>query len=591
MATGLEQTLALLTSHKDAALAAAVLADGLNEPEIAPHAVASLCANNDARSARELLRHYHNLSPTARVEVCRSQARRLLGAAHQLLGSDRAQSRQNIAMAALDLLTNSDLRWSELLSTWLVLVDDPAPPVRDAARETFLAALKTHGHSATTIGPRDPTLQTLSILLRGFESHGDARVLAALFERGVAGADLLARAIGENWPVAPRLKSAFDLMVKSDTADTRALVDGLFRWLNCPYPLSRECARNLLRSGRSPLFLEACVARLRTAAAVGREQDYPVLRNVRWDLLSVTELRALDAPTLLRIASYVQAASYSAEERALRLAHLLQATTDPAVLKDLLHFLRELPTAQVVAHFEPLLGIAEEELQRLVTELLSVDAGRDALRCLMRQLCSGFASVRSAAQRKLSGQSLELLFSSFDGLTSAERRQLVPILEKIDVHFAGQLRRALRSTIEQETVRALRIVIDSQRVPDVEESLFDLTVSPSARVRATLARTFESTSREPALHYLRLYLGDPDTRVIANSVETLGRVGDRRAASWLEPLRTHATPRVRVNALVALARLGEQHAVAELVALAGSAATTELAMSAHWGIAELRRTA
>ena len=159
---------------------------------------------------------------------------------------------------------------------------------------------------------------------------------------------------------------------------------------------------------------------------------------------------------------------------------------------------------------------------------------------------SGFASVRSAAQRKLSGQSLELLFNSFDGLSSAERRQLVPILEKIDVHFAGQLRRALHSTTEQETVRALRIVIDSQRVPDVEESLFDLTVSPSARVRATLARTFESTSREPALHYLRLYLGDPDARVIANSVETLGRIGDRRAASWLEPLRTHATHRVRV---------------------------------------------
>ncbi len=123
-------------------------------------------------------------------------------------------------------------------------------------------------------------------------------------------------------------------------------------------------------------------------------------------------------------------------------------------------------------------------------------------------------------------------------------------------------------------------------VSDVKDGIFDLTVSPSARVRATLTRALAYTRREASLHYLRIFLSDPDPRVVANSVETFGVVDDPHLSPWLEGLRAHPHNRVRSNTLLVLARWGDGNAREDLRRLARSPSPAMRA-SADWAWAQL----
>ncbi len=585
----MRRTLEVLKQSPERELVVPILGSALGEGGLSPHALALLRSAPETRAPREIIRKYDQLSEAEQKSLQEGTRGRLLVSCHQLLRSDHTRTRANIAKFAAHVLEASPNSWGEVLPILLTLIDDPRHAVRETARHSFVSGLKqldrdVLSRSATA---RNPVLNGLAILMRRFEQHKDPELVDSLFLMGNPGHDLLARAIGEGWDAAEAIK---------EVAETRSehltdMVEALFRWLRSPFKATRECSRSILRGRNDAAFL-GCVAR-RLESRTGTpdparrpEEDYPVYRHIRWDKLPVAQMAALSDATMIRIVGYLQSSGGNAEDRGARLAALLP-NSSATVQREILTLLREYPTTQLVDNLVPLLKSSDPAIQQLATELLESDGTPKVFQLLIQQLSSDNENVRSSAQRKLSGQSLPILFDAFDELDPAARRSLLPLLDRVDLHFTGQLRRALRSGDERDTVLALRTIIEGNKVGELEDNLLDLTVSPSPKIRATLTRALAHVSRDVGLHYLRLFLSDSDDRVVANSIETLSDLRDSRSAGSIGELRDHENPRVRVNSLMALDRLGDTSARPTLRALAQAASGQTLGKSAAWGLKRL----
>jgi len=589
--TIVQRTLEILKKSPERELAVPILGSALGETDLSRPALEILRAAPETRAPREIIRHYDQLNETDQRSLQEGMRGRLLVACHQLLRSDQTRTRGNIAAFATHVLEASPDSWPDVLPILLVLIDDPRHGVRETARRSFVTGLKRlDGAELAKAGSaRNPVINGLTVLIRRFDQHHDIDLIESLFHMGNPGHDLLARAVGEKWDAAEAIQN----VAKSNSAHLGVVIGALFRWLRSPFKTTRECARSILRGRTDAEFLEGVADRLEARIGTGEgdpnrrsEEDYPVYRHIRWDLLPAKKITSLSDNTLLRIIGYLQGSGGTAEERGSRLASLLPHAQGSIQL-EILHLLREYPTVGLVDPLAPLLESPDPAIQQSATELLEADGTPQVFQLLIRQLSSSNDDVRAAAQRKLSGQSLPILFDAFHELAPSTRSELLPLLDRVDLHFTGQLRRALRSGEERDTVLALRTVIEGHKVSELEDNLLDLTVSPSPKIRATLARALAHVSREVGLHYLRLFLTDSNPRVVANAVECLADLGDSRSASMIGELREHDDPRVRVNSLVALDRLGDRSARLMLRSLANREGTDPLTKSATWGLAQL----
>ncbi|MFQ5653531.1 MAG: HEAT repeat domain-containing protein [Planctomycetota bacterium] len=589
MRAGLERTFRILEEYPDREVLLPVMGSALRETEVAARALEILLSAPEARAAREIVRRWHCLGHEQRRAACSRAAVRLFHAAEQLLRSDRSQTRENVAEVARGLLEGGVLPKTDPprpLPLLLVLIDDPRPTVRRSARHGFLRSLLGKPSRLKGLSARDPILTGLGILLGRYSRHEDEDSIRALLAAGPPGADLLARAIGEGWDAAEAIEGLALAVEAAPPIEAR--VETVFRWLESPFPATRECARRLLRGTASADVIATIARRLESESRERREREYPVYRHIRWWTLPVERLGRRKPETLLRIAGYVSASRGTARELAERLAHLLPAARGPTLIA-LLGLFGDLPTATVVPALESALTSSDGEAQRLATELLPVAGGGLSVSLLVRQLASPFEEVRAVAQRKISGHGLDLFLDAFEALSAAQRRRILTILGKVDLHFTGELRRALRSASEEEVVVALRALRDVDDLSPLEDGLFDLTVSPSPRVRATLSRLLGRTSRDPGLHTLRLFLDDKDGRVVANAVETLAEMASPEVRPWLEEMRAHENPRIRCNALLGLCRLDDGKAAAALSRLAAAGAASPYTAGARWALGELEK--
>lgn len=600
-----EQTFAGLLEFDDPEPMVPVLASALTEPELAPPALDRLLGLPISRAPREVIRKFHYLSDAHRQHAIERGSPRLIAAAQQLVNSDHVQTRTNVAMLLSLGLANERVVWDASVPVLLALIDDPKVAVRDEARKAFLSGLERQPRIEVPRGSRfvtargadlhnpsavasNPVLRGLSILLRRLDQHRDERVIHRLIERGISGFEIIGKSLAEDRE-SVRKGVEKTLSLPRDAADWTGPIEALFHWLRSPFSATRDVARKTLRERQDSPFLSEVARRLERETGGDRDREYPIYRHIRWDLLPAASFVELSLSTQQRLIHYIEASHESPEERSRRLSRLLPMAT-PELQRDVLSALKEQGTGGVFEELTIVLDSDDPEIQLLATELLEPDGSRLAFTHLVKQLGSPHERVRTAAQKKLAGQSLAIFLSSFDSLAVRERRTLLPILAKVDLHFFGQLRRALRSSDEERSILAIRTVLDGGWVSEMEETLFDLTVSPNPKIRATLANAFKDTSAEASSHYLRLFLSDPDPRVVANSIETLDSMDSPRAPTWFAEFRQHSTPRVRANSLLALSRRGDRSARNELESLA-QGSSSEFQRSARWALSELQGAA
>ncbi len=581
--TRFRQTLELLASWPDPATVVPVVAAGLEDASTQDEALDLLLSLSEHRAPREIIRRYDQLHESQKARARSERGADLEVAAEQLLRSSRAQTRQNVGAFLEDCLCSGSPNWSKELSSLLILVDDPQIAVRRQAREAFFKGIaRVDSDSLRKIlTPQHPILIGLTILLRRFEQHEDRNVITSLFQAGPHGIDALSRAISDGWRVQVKILELLNPEKRGAVPAPLALA-AVLRWLTSPLPRVREEARRIARDRTDAAFLSEA-ARTLSQLEAQDEKSQAALRYFRWEALPLEDFAQLPETQQLLVIGLIQTFT---EDRAGRLSRFLGVSSS-RVRKQILQVLREHSLAPPREHLLPLLRSEDPEIQRLATDQLDPEEDPSVYPDLIEQLKSETPQVRELAQKKLTGHGFDLFREVGTKLSRGEQRQFVRLVERIDTYFYAEIRRTLKSGDEAAVILALRCTEEVSRLEPLEDALFDLTVTPNPRIRATLTRPLVRVGEQAAIHYLRLFTRDLDHRVVANAIEALVDLRDPGARAVLIEFRRHGNPRVRINALLGLHQLGDSTAAVELTQLASPRTPGPFLRSARWGLSQI----
>gem|GEM_PF-1112649 len=420
---GLERTLRILADHPHREIVVPVMGQALREERARAFAVRWLLSAPETRAGRELLRGWDALAPGER-RLARETARtRLRLAAQQLLRSDRALTRRNVAEYLRGEAARLRPDAPGLLQDLGQLVDDPDPAARTIARGAFLELLLRDAASLTTGRAHDPIVITLSVLLRAWPRHEDARVIEALVACGAPGDEWLQRALSEEWPAAKALRRS--LGVPRTPGEARRRIDLLSRWLEGPVAAAREQARKLLRSTECPRLLQAAAERL---DPLEESRRAPTWRRLRWWHLDPADLRSLAPQVAGEIVRCIAGGDASPEERAGRLGRLLPHL-EGEPLHAALQALRGLPVETLLTELEALLAGPDTAARLLALDLLPpTEIG--SLGIVIPQLASPDPEMRERAARRLSGQGWRLWEAGREGVPAEHRASVLGVLRK-----------------------------------------------------------------------------------------------------------------------------------------------------------------
>ena len=539
---GLERTLRIVAEFPDREIAVPVMGQALREERARGFAVTWLLAAPETRAARELVRGWDALTPAERRLVRDTAHHRLRVAAKQLLRADRAPTRRNVAEVMRGESARLDADLETVIHDLSQLVDDPDPRTREIARGAFLDALLREPTRIAGRPPQDPLLVTLSVLLRGWARHRDRRVI-----------EVLIAAAGENWPATEAILAT--VARPHDTASATRRVELLARWLDGPLAPARQHARDLLRHCDDRLLLRAAA---RALPILRGEGGSPTWRRLRWWRMTDEDFRTLPPETLVKIAGFLANSEGELSERAERVARLLPLVEGETQHK-VLEKLRGLPVEEVLPAIRPALTGDDPAARLLALELLPIGDGA-SLPWVIAQLAAPFEIVREAATRRLGGQGLKLWRNGRGNIPAEQRRATLSALRKVDPTFDAQLRRQLGSPDEPSILESLEVVREVNDPGVFDESIVDLVVHPSDRVRAAVAHALACTGASTSLHYLKILVEDGEARVAANAVESLALLGGNASEPFLRKAVEHDHPRVRANALLALGRRGDPEA-------------------------------
>ena len=577
---GLEQTLRVIAEYPDRETTVPVMGQALREERAREFACRFLLSAAETRAPRELIRGWDALTPGERRLVRKNANPRIIGAAQQLLGADRSATRRNVAEVLAGEAARLHAPLDSVLHSLSQLVDDPDGRTRTIARGAFLDALLREPERIAGKVPQDPLLVTLSVLLRGWARHRDARVIEALIVAGGGGGAWLERAVGEKWPVSDAILET--VANPRDLPSAGHRIDLLTRWLDGPVAPARQHARELLRGSEHRLLLRAAAHAIPGLRAEG---ESPTWRRLRWWRLSDHDLRTLPPRSLIKIASFLAHSEGEPEERAERVARLIPLS-EGETRRSVLEALQGLPISGIFDSLTPVLSSDDPEARLVALGLLPIGEGA-ALPWIISQLACPFEIVRNAAAKRLAGQALSLWRAGQARIAPEQRAATLSALRKVDPSFDAQLRRQLGSHDEQSLIEALEMVRAVEEIGTFDEALVDLVVHGSARVRAGVARALPRAGAANGLHYLKLLLEDPDPRVVANAVEGLSDLGGNASEPSLRLACRHDHPRVRANALLALGRRGDPEARTALDAWQRDASSPDRE-SAQWAWQQLQ---
>lgn len=183
------------------------------------------------------------------------------------------------------------------------------------------------------------------------------------------------------------------------------------------------------------------------------------------------------------------------------------------------------------------------------------------------------ADAQGVATKKLKESlpprvSLERYWETFDCLNDQER--VSQGREMLDRVPQGRRNLALRLGDPSPThrVRALRIMTVLGLVAEFEEYVYPLCHDPEAEVRSTAVAALGTLPSPTSRRLLNNALSDQDTRVQANAIEAVEKIGGSSAiGSELLPMLKSPDNRVRANAVRALLKLGVRDAAEALLSM------------------------
>ena len=216
----------------------------------------------------------------------------------------------------------------------------------------------------------------------------------------------------------------------------------------------------------------------------------------------------------------------------------------------------DLPVTEAQAIIQGYLRSEFEEVVLWAAEtLLEIDVP-DKMDILAPLSGSPHERVRNLVNRQLAQYSFKSFLDTGSGMGVDTRKMVARTIEKLDAGIVDEIIEDLDNLPADRKIQALLFLDNLDQASRAQDALGQIMDDPSQHVRATVCTLLGHIKNVEAVKDLLRCLGDPDGRVLANSIEALDALNNPNVASVLLPFVRHRKSRVRGNALRALLRLG-----------------------------------
>lgn len=160
--------------------------------------------------------------------------------------------------------------------------------------------------------------------------------------------------------------------------------------------------------------------------------------------------------------------------------------------------------------------------------------------------------LRSFALSKIARLTQTRFVENFNRLSPEVRKLAGAAIQKLDGSFVEQVSEELRSLDPAARLRAALILENMQINSKTKDALLEAMKDPDKKVRAAVVKTLGVLGDRDLLSRLIEFFNDPDERVRANAIEGVLSIGDQSAIRLLLPFLEDGNNRIRGNAILAI---------------------------------------
>lgn len=550
------------------------------DPRIQERAVAFLLERGDPAGFAALRRRAPALLPEGR-EALRSAGPAFLEALKAALEGATAEERLG-TVSCLVLLGQG-----EALQMLGEALGDPDPRVKDAVARALEAMADQVSLPANEADPlldrnaarRRQIVDTLLGALRNYRQHGQSVVLRLLLRLDPSTHRVLMDVLAS--PGDLRRRDLTEFLERSQAPEVAGF---LFKALKDPRDrLKEEVVRILERRRGDPAFQKALWGFLESSPPKYLQRLAAESETLNW-----WPPDPLESPVPFQhhmIGFLREARRLPLSERVRRLEPLL-AAADGGVRAQTALLLADLGGTESVEALWPALEDPEETVQLAAVRALAVSEHPQRYRILVSKLNHPMPSVASVSREAVAREGFQQYLSLFPRMDVRTRATAGQALVKLDPAVTVRIEEEMAALDADRRVRALQVLDTLGKGPELVSRLVVLMGDPDRKVRASVVRSLGAARGLEAFKALVPALADPDRRIRANAVEAVGQFGDPRLSKILLPFLSDTDHRTRANAVKALWEMGHREVIRTLEAMLVDP-SEEMRQAAVWVAGEI----
>lgn len=552
-------------------------------PHVQERAVAALIHIESRRGMLHAVRNGHLLPPRVLATLA-LETRLVLPVLRQALRDASEQTRLN----ALDLLGR--IGTNEAIQEALGAVEDGSPDVCKKATAVALDALVrfvgARRREASIVPQQTGSVHTSEVsaivarLLGTYEKHRERKILEAMVEIGEASLATIVEVLR-----GPNSAARRDIVRVLASSHAPAAAACLFRLHRDKDAALRDAAGEILAERRSKAAARPLVRHI--AALPDDEVELLAERvpGVPWWREASDLARDLDEREGLKMVRFLRCSKEPPARKVDALGDLLDSV-HVHVRRAAVEALAGIAAPESAVKIERALRDTDEEVAMRALDALLARNLPDRNRLLLPLLNSPFDAVRKKVSALVSKDSFERYMRAFDRLDDKTRALAGKAIAKIDDDLVAKLADELGSLDGDRRFKALRIVAATEMSKELEPVLLELLNDPDRRVRATLVKTIGILGSADAMRALIHLLSDPDRRTRANAIEAFEEIGNPKIVGLLLPFLKDPDNRIRANAAKACWKLGHPETL-EVLAEMINDPQENMRLSAVWAFGEI----
>ena len=330
----------------------------------------------------------------------------------------------------------------------------------------------------------------------------------------------------------------------------------------------RQMIENLIESGNCSLELKV-FCRLKGLIKQMIEEMKALKSDIRWRALSYLENFTTEEEVVAAIRLRLKDPEKRIRQRALLILGNLEEgySSEPLILA---------------------LDDADEDVQICALRMLVRRNYPDIISLLVKMSMRS-KNMRAIALAELAQISPHDYASLMEKMSPQMREELSQKLVEFNLDILNSLKEELQKLDAEQRLKAARAIQVIGLPVDVDEEYVASLSDPDERVRATLVKTVGVAGNTMAMQAILRSLNDPDRRVRANAIETYSDMRDPELLKRLAVFLRDPDNRVRGNVIKVLLGFGYEPAYGALIEMLNSDQEL-LRLSGLWVVSELKET-